>query len=272
MNLEGLLRNLRSGHKCVRISTHEESECIALAVEAGLELGLDVFSYSVTGGIRAAELADNKPNRLDAETSPAGTLKWFLAEQRRPAMLITLDLGDQLGDSVNLRAFRDLLEAFTRRKSDNSCVVMIDHNDNVPAVVGAMSVRHDIEPPTDAEIENLVRQTLLAIKQQRPIEARVSPKFLSALVQNLRGLSRRQIRTIIHETVMKAGHLSNDDLPAIQRRKRRLLEDAGVLEFVEAPTTLDDIGGLAKLKHWLKIREVCSVSYTHLTLPTNREV
>ncbi len=269
MNLEGLLRNLRSGHKCVRISTHEESECIALAVEAGLELGLDVFSYSVTGGIRAAELADNKPNRLDAETSPAGTLKWFLAEQRRPAMLITLDLGDQLGDSVNLRAFRDLLEAFTRRKSDNSCVVMIDHNDNVPAVVGAMSVRHDIEPPTDAEIENLVRQTLLAIKQQRPIEARVSPKFLSALVQNLRGLSRRQIRTIIHETVMKAGHLSNDDLPAIQRRKRRLLEDAGVLEFVEAPTTLDDIGGLAKLKHWLKIREVC---FNDPTLPTPRGV
>jgi hypothetical protein len=267
MNLDGLLSHLRSGHKCVRINTHEESECVQLAVEAAMSMGLDVFTYSVTSGIRAAEFSSQTPKRLDTETTPAGALRWFLGELRKPAMLITLDLGDQLADSINLRAFRDLLEAFTRRRNDDSCIVMIDHNDNVPPVIGGMSVRYEIEAPTDSEIEQIVRQTLLHIKQHRPIEAKVSPKFLAGLVQNLRGLTRRQIRFIIHESVAKDGHLNDEDLPAIQRRKRRLLEDAGVLDFVEAPTSLDDIGGLAKLKVWLKVREVC---FSDPTLPTPR--
>src|SRR5690606_34574466 len=46
-----------------------------------------------------------------------------------------------------------------------------------------------------------------------------------------------------------------DDLPRIIDSKRRLLADAGVLEFIDSPASLDEIGGLGRLKAWLRERE-----------------
>ncbi len=265
-----LKQNFLAGHRCVRITTHEESECVALAVETALVLNLDPYTWSVTSGVRFALMQSGTPTpRLDDASNPAASLRWFMDHLERPALLITLDLADQLADSINLRAFRDLLEYMQRGRFGNSGVLMIDHHDNVPPVIGGMSCRFDINAPDDEEIQRLVRNTLVTIKENRPVEAKVSPKLLTMLVQNLRGLTRRQIKSVVQEAVIADGVLDEKDLGSIQTRKRQLLRDAGVLEFVEAPTSLDDIGGLAKLKHWLQTRELC---FDDPSLPTPRGI
>lgn len=270
MDPDRLKQNFLAGHRCVRIVTHEESECVSLAVETALALNLDPYTWSVTSGVRFALMQQGTPTpRLDDATNPAASLRWFMDHLERPSMLITLDLADQLSDTINLRAFRDLLEYMQRGRFGSSGVLMIDHHDNVPPVIGGMSCRYDINVPDDEEIQRIVRNTLVSVKENRPVEAKVSPKFLAMLVQNLRGLTRRQIRTVVQEAVIADGVLDEKDLGSIQTRKRRLLEDAGVLEFVEAPTSLDDIGGLAKLKHWLQTRELC---FDDPTLPTPRGI
>src|SRR5690606_37887018 len=45
-----------------------------------------------------------------------------------------------------------------------------------------------------------------------------------------------------------------DDINHVLAHKRRYLKQGGVLEFIESPVDLSEIGGLANLKRWLKYR------------------
>jgi SpoVK/Ycf46/Vps4 family AAA+-type ATPase len=92
-------------------------------------------------------------------------------------------------------------------------------------------------------------------KRERPVQATITRELFDQIVLNLRGLTRRQVRQVITTCIMDDRELNEKDLVTIQRSKRKLLEDAGVLDFVESPASLDDIGGLANMKDWLRKRE-----------------
>ena len=80
-------------------------------------------------------------------------------------------------------------------------------------------------------------------------------EFFRPMVHNLRGLTRRQLPQLRTQPVAVDRALTDDDLAAVQMDKRVLLQDSGVLEFVDAPTSMDQIGGLGALKRWLRERE-----------------
>jgi ATPase family associated with various cellular activities (AAA) len=281
MNPDRLVQHFQSGHRCVRVVTQEESEFIGVGVEVAMSLDLQPLIWTVTRGVRAALPAPpgqhHPVERLDNGDSPAGSMRWLAKGLSRPAFIMMLDLADHLADSVNMRSLRDLLDSLHRGDMDGSAVLgkgrsavlLIDHTENMPPIIAACSVRHEVLAPSDAEITELIKKGLRDARQDTPIEARVSSKFLALLVQNLRGLSRRQVRAVVGEAVRRDGRLGEDDLPLVQQRKRELLRSAGVLEFVDAPTSMDEIGGLASLKQWLAKREMC---FGDPSLPTPRGV
>jgi len=254
MKAETICRLLLARHRCIRIIGAEESECIEVAVEAALAQNLDPYVWSVTSGVRGGMFAD-RGTRLDDGGNPAASFGWMLRNLPRQSLVIALDLADQLTDTVNLRAFRDLLEYFHAGRLGASAVIMIDHHDRIPPVVGGSSIRHEISAPSDEEITRLIREAIGLARQTRNVDGKVTTQFLHLLVQNLRGLTRRQVRQSITACIMDDGALTEKDLAVVQATKRGLLENAGVLEFVDAPASLDDIGGLVALKQWLRKRE-----------------
>jgi len=254
MKAESICKLLRARHRCVRIIGTEESECIEIAVAAAMTMNLDPYVWSVTEGVRGGMFAE-RATRLDDGTSPAASFEWMARNLPRPSLVVTLDVADQLTDTVNLRSFRDLLEHFHAGRLGASAIVMIDHHDRIPPIIGGSSIRHEIAAPNDEEITRLIRESIAVAKQTRNVDGKVTTQFLHQLVQNLRGLTRRQVRQTITACVMDDGALTERDLAVVQATKRGLLADAGVLEFVDAPASLDDIGGLVALKQWLRKRE-----------------
>jgi SpoVK/Ycf46/Vps4 family AAA+-type ATPase len=75
------------------------------------------------------------------------------------------------------------------------------------------------------------------------------------VLKNLRGLTRRQARQIIIDTVCDDCRFDENDIPVILAQKRKALSGLGLLEYVESPTTLEEVGGLEKLKAWLCQRQ-----------------
>jgi SpoVK/Ycf46/Vps4 family AAA+-type ATPase len=122
-------------------------------------------------------------------------------------------------------------------------------------VVRGCASRVELQGPDEEEIQNLLKATVRRINKQNPIEASMTSRELSAMVRNLRGLTRQQIRQVIAEAVITDRRLDSKDLPKVLARKRDLIRSDGLLEFVEAPTSMDDIGGLSRLKFWLRQRE-----------------
>lgn len=224
-----------------------------MAVEAAISMNVRPYTWTVTTGLTPAWLAGEKP--INETMHPAAALAYARTRLTEPTMVILQDMSEHLGEPATLRALRDLFELYAAGERGASCVVMLDHKDAVPAVIGACSVRYDIAAPDDETIADLVKETIQSHSRERPVQATVTRELFDQIVLNLRGLTRRQVRQVITECIINDRELNEKDLGTIQRSKRKMLEDAGVLDFVESPASLDDIGGLANMKSWLRKRE-----------------
>jgi SpoVK/Ycf46/Vps4 family AAA+-type ATPase len=247
-NAERLTRTLRGGASCIWIPTLDEAYALELVRNAASDLGLPLRQWSVVRGLEDGLIAGSPPQ--NGTEHPAAALVAITNWQDR-GMCVMLDLIGHLDDERTMRALREAIEAIDRR--DNR-LILIDHRDAAPAVVAANAERFDILLPSDEEIEAIVRRTLRASQAVGEVEIEIRRKAYRAIVRNLRGLTRSQVERVMRSCVGDDGRFDERDLERVISLKQDLLRSEGLLEFVDAPVSMDEIGGLATLKRWLSIR------------------
>jgi ATP-dependent 26S proteasome regulatory subunit len=247
-NREPFLELVRSRRPCIVIQTFEEDYALGLVHEAALALSRPCWVWSVERGLREGLVTAMRPVPETADPVAALTL---LAEREGDALCVTLDLAPHLRNERVLRALRFLIGRFTHSGAQ---LVMIDHSGELPDVVSAYAIRFELALPDEAEIESLIRAALRRANARSPIDIDIPRRAWTAIVRNLRGLTRRQIEQIIHDTVILDRRLDENDLNTVLARKRQVLQAGGLLEYVESPVSLEQIGGLHRLKSWLALR------------------
>lgn len=238
----------KARHPAISMVTHEEAQARALIESWCRASGHWLCEWSLLHGVRMP--LTNDPAITDT-TNPAAGLVW-LARRELPGVHMLFDLGDQLGDPHALRALRELIESARRT---NSHVVLIDHSANLPAVIASHTTPFELRLPTDVEIEAMIRATLKNLHRSSPIKIELTQKQYQMIIKNLAGLSLRHAEQIVHDVVSADRRLDADDVNHVLASKRRLMSHEGMLEYVESPTNLDDVGGLENLKEWLRHRE-----------------
>lgn len=239
---------LRAGHTCIRVVTHEEDYVVQLVRNAALACGRSLWLWSCGSGAQDG-LLSGSPS-LPKTDDAIGALNHFLACSETKPVCLMLDLCAHLGQPRTMRCLRNFL---ARAPKLGIQLVLVDADDSAPAVLDSYAVRFDTSYPDEAEIERIVRETLRQVHSETPIEVDIPRRSLQAIVRNLMGLSRRQVEQVIRDIVTDR-RLDESDLDLVIERKRALLSRAGLLEFVRAPTSLEEIGGLATLKTWLARR------------------
>jgi SpoVK/Ycf46/Vps4 family AAA+-type ATPase len=164
---------------------------------------------------------------------------------------VLCDLIAHLKDERTLRVLREAIESAAR---SGSVVVLLDHSPDLPAVLRGYATPFELTLPDDVELEKLIRATVRDLSSRQRLKVELTRRDLETLVRNLHGLSLRQARQIIAD-VAADGLLNSEDVNAALAQKRRLMENAGALEYVESPVSLESIGGLGNLKRWLSIRQ-----------------
>jgi hypothetical protein len=240
---------LLSRHPCIAIETFEEADALLMVREAALELKLDLWVWTINGGLRDGLIEDATP--VPDTENAAGALYHLGNVHLKNACVVTLDVVSHLKDERTLRAWRDLL---SKMPADGTRLVMIDHQGERPAVVQNLTTPFYFPLPDTHEIEDVIRSTLRRKNEEHPLTVDLSRRDLDIILRNLRGLTRRQARQIICDCVAEDYRLDAADIGRILAEKRRTLMSAGLLEYVEAPVDLGDIGGLARLKSWLQVR------------------
>ena len=240
---------LRAGHPLVSIVTTEEAEAYETVMSASGSAGAHVWVWSLLDGVREAAKGDAKP--IGETENPAAGLYW-LSKQGLPAVSVLLDVGAHLDDAHALRALRRLVD---RARQTGGTVVMIDHTEPKPGVLKAHATPFELALPDDDEVEQIIRRTLKQLHREKPIEIDLSGPDYKMIVKNLRGLPARHARQVIRDVVSEDRTLDGQDLNRIMALKRQLVAGEGVLEYVESPAHLDEIGGLDRLKGWLGQRE-----------------
>jgi SpoVK/Ycf46/Vps4 family AAA+-type ATPase len=68
-------------------------------------------------------------------------------------------------------------------------------------------------------------------------------------------LTRRQAERIISDAITIDQKFADTDINKVIAEKRRMVARDGLLEYIQTPLHLDEIGGMNRLKEWLKMRK-----------------
>ncbi|MEM1071575.1 MAG: AAA family ATPase [Planctomycetota bacterium] len=248
-DLKRLEELCRVGRALVVVRSFEEAEVLQLVRDAAMGLDRSLRIWTVLSGVYDGILS--QPESVPDTTDPVKGLT-ALSHNDDARMVCLVDVAEHLDDARVLRALRDLVSAM---RSRNGTVVMLDHSARLPEVVEAHATRFEPSLPGREELESIVRSTVQRVHRASPIAVDLRREHLDAIVRNLRGLTRRQAEEVVREVAAVDRRLDESDIDDIVDLKRELIRAGGLLEFVRAPTSMEQIGGLDRLKSWLRSRE-----------------
>lgn len=248
-DIERFTKLVTGGYCCISIVTYEEQYALEIVRQVALGLNRDLWIWSVAGGVRDGLLAESL---FIADTeSPAAGLRNF-TNAKEGSICLTLDLAEYLKGGMTLRILRDIIDLF---KKNGSVLVMIDKDDQLPDVIRSFARPFEISFPDKEELKEIIRKTLQRFHRNKPIEIGISQRGFDTIVRNLSGLTRRQAERIIVDTVTEDRRFDDDDINDIIASKRRIIQRGGLLEYIQTPLDLSEIGGMRRLKKWLEERK-----------------
>lgn len=247
---EEIGRLIRAGHSCISILTNEELHLARLVRDILQDQQKKCFFWSAIRGVYNP-LIEYAEGMKDTE-APAAALHW-IARQREPVSIVTLDLADHLGLPIVVRAARELVQIMDERGGH---LIMLDHSTELPAAIANLATRHEAALPDEKELDSIARRTLQSHRRSNTgMEFEITQRELDNIVRNLRGLTRRQAEQAVRATVIDDNRFDANDINVILEIKRRLMATGGALSAVDTPADLSQIAGLRNLKQWLERRQ-----------------
>lgn len=247
-DVQALERLIRGGNTCISIVTHEEHQALEVIRKAAEEMEWKMRIWSLGRGSRDGLFAVVGGKVKNAH--PEAGLKEFCNLPTKH-FCVALDMGPLCSSQTVMRSLRDSIH---RIALNNNVIVLIDSEDCLPDVIKTHCRTFELSLPTTKELENLVRNTLQRMQNKTPLEIGITRAGLDSIVRNLRGLSIRQAHQLIHEIASEEHRFEDEDVNKIIAGKRQLVQSDGLLEYVQAPLTMDEVGGMENLKRWLQVR------------------
>jgi SpoVK/Ycf46/Vps4 family AAA+-type ATPase len=237
-------------HACVTITTSDEAYVLGLLRQITMDAGREMWRWSITTGLGDAMVL-GAPTIADTE-HPAAALYYLSHKITRPILCVMLDLPGHLKDEKVLRLTRDTIDYFQRIEA---MLVMVQPSGELPPAIAPVATEFEVSFPDKTELEQILRETIHKASNERQVTVNLSRQGLAAIIRNLQGLSRAQARRVILDAVFDDCRLDENDVNAVLAGKRRALSGAGMLQYVEAPVALSEIGGLDRLKQWVVQRK-----------------
>jgi len=248
-----LRRELDGTHPLIVVDTDDESE-VRQTVPLSIDASIETRHWSALRGISKGRFIDE----FAAESEhPAAAFAWLIqqAPKHRSANFF-YDLGPHLGDARTVRALKEAVEW---ARGLFGSIVLVERGLKVPPSLANDAHRVTVPVPSHEELLDIVRSTVRQVSQTRKIEASVRRSTLDAIARTMRGLTKRQAERVVVAAATEDDRFNDDDLERVMIHKRNACADLdGVLEFVQAPVSMDAIGGLGKLKKWLADRHMSS--------------
>jgi SpoVK/Ycf46/Vps4 family AAA+-type ATPase len=165
---------------------------------------------------------------------------------------VLLDFHPFLNDPVNVRLLKDICHDYDRLPRT---VVLISHEIQLPRELDHLSARFSLAFPTRDERREIVERVAADWARAHGQRVKTDRKSLELLLENLRGLSTGDTERIARKVIFDDGALLPSDLPAVMQAKYELLNRGGVLAFEYDTAQFADLGGMSRLKEWLRRRK-----------------
>lgn len=241
---------LRSRIPLVLIETRDEPRAVALLTSLKLpgSVHTPVFQWTVTDGLRRIDLDLGGAQKHNAD--PAEVLKSIRATDKS-GIYVLLDFHPFLAEPVNIRLLKDICQGYERVART---LVLISHELTLPRELEHFTARFNLAFPDRAERQSIVEKVANEWAKSSGSRVRTDRKALDLLIENLSGLSTSDTERLARTAIFDDGALQATDLPTLMQAKYALLNRGGVLSYEYDTARFADLGGMAKVKDWLKQR------------------
>ena len=175
-------------------------------------------------------------------------------DEEHELVIVLKDVHGSMNDPQVVALLRRIAEMTLERDDYRAKVIIIASKVVIPPELENFITLMDVPLPDDEEIRDCVK--IFADE----VALEVDDKAMEELIFSLKGLSAFQIRQVLSLAYQNNGTLDASDRKFILGEKEQIIKKSGILEMMNFKETLDDIGGLEKLKEWLKRKAKIFVS------------
>jgi SpoVK/Ycf46/Vps4 family AAA+-type ATPase len=234
---------LRAGYPGLAVISSEEARAEADIAAACASVERRLHAWSSTEG-----LVDTTDGRVTRCPDPLDALhlldSMFAADNPRHVVLLRdLQLHLDQSDPMLVRRLKDILRV---AKSNGHAIILLGCRLKLPPELEHEITHVDFSLPDPARLGAVLDGILKSAKLKNVHEV-----VKEAALQSALGLTTTEAENAFALSVVETRGI---DPKVIAREKARTLKRNGLVEVVEATTSLDDIGGLGQLKEWLQRR------------------
>lgn len=244
---------LRARYPLLAVLSWEEERVLANLMAVGDGLGKVLYEWSITRGLikhRAAASAKAEGKR--GTKDPVVVLREIL-DITEPSIVVLKDFHQFLKDSAVKRGLRDLANAL---RYTYTSVVILAPPFAIPQELEKDLTIVDFPLPTMRELEDLLGRIEAEITPDSGFFISKDPDGRRRIVESALGLTMSEAENVFAKTLVKTGRLTEAETGIVFSEKRQIVRKSGLLEYVDVQESIDDIGGLENLKHWLAERHI----------------
>jgi hypothetical protein len=238
-----------SFHSVIVIETVEEDRITNLLRSVGDQLWLPLFEWTVTLGLMRC----SDDETIATTTDPLRLLR-HLQGLTAEGLFLLKDFARHLDDAKVARQFRETAQSFSRGRST---MVLTGAPIHLPADIESDVVRYELTLPDRDELLKVVYAVIQSLKTTRKVVTQLREQDREQLLLALQGLTLNQARQAVAEVMMNAeGRTTEEDIQVVMKRKARLIQEGGLLEYYPVEDNRFQLGGFANLKAWLERQRI----------------
>lgn len=256
-----LENQIKSNRSLIYIITHEEHRVNEVVQKIACDRASPwsfIFWDIASGGVSNSDYC-----KIDDQLDQTEILNWFselIVEKNDYCVLVLNDFYKFLApdghpgqvEIVTIRALANLIEkCHTQRK----CVIITGAKYFMPVEFQKLVALIDWPLPEIEIINQKVNAILTEVSKKKELQdfkVNYSQKELENIIMSFRGLSLREIEMICTYFIITEKEL---DPRNIASKKRDIIKQSGILEWIDLDFDLSEVGGLDNLKNWLEKRK-----------------
>lgn len=243
---------IRARYPVILVVSWEEERVEAALADIGRRRGKKLLSWTSSRGLHTPSEGLDTPGRAYPATTakPLEALDEVL-RQVDPALFLFKDLHPFMDDPVVVRKVRDLARHL--RSSPRTLLLLSPRMEIPPDLEKDVAVV-DFGLPHREDLEALLDRMVEGVAGSGQVQVHLPPPVRDKIVSAARGLTLTEAENALARTLIERGRLGEEEVERILEEKKGVLRKTGILEYYDAREPLEDVGGLAGLKEWVRKR------------------
>jgi len=178
--------------------------------------------------------------------NPLGVLNWLKEQSSEISTILLVKDFHKFYDDPSVN--RTIKELSSLLKETNHNLIISSHLFPSSEELDELITILNLPLPDQKELKNLIKK--IAINTNSNLEE----EDLNELSIASSGLTEIKVKQVTAKALAQRGKISKEDIKDILEEKKQVIARSEILEFFEAKSSQDDIGGLNVLKVWLNQR------------------